>query len=365
MLTKKPLKINPKVMYVYIMLVQFLILLYLILPFTDPMVFLPFLITVFSMTLRWRFDLLPIYLLIDTSIVTIIGIIYPSSFLCLFIFAYYFAYKNKFTYMILLVLIGFILNDITYYLLLFQSILLGTILFQWSKDNNYHIDLTDSLRRRIYDLESIQSNLLADYQATERLSTLTERQRIAEILHDSLGHELTAAHLSIKAYKTLLENNKTNQAQITFEKIEKKIEHSLEQLKDTVKSIEPCIETGYNDLNNMIENYLYPIHFTHSGHILKLKSYIWQLILMSIKESLTNIIKYAHPSKITISLNVTDHIVRLMIENDGIKENSQERTNGNGLRYMRSRLEAINGSLSIQKQDTFKLIIIIPLENGR
>lgn len=38
--------------------------------------------------------------------------------------------------------------------------------------------------------------------------------------------------------------------------------------------------------------------------------------------------------------------------------------NGSGLRYMRNRLEAINGSLSVQIQDTYKLIIIIPIKDG-
>jgi signal transduction histidine kinase len=363
MTTKRPL-INPQTLYIFIMLVQLLILFSMIVPVDNPMVFLLFIFIVFSITLRWRFNLKPVYMLIDATIIIVISILYTPSYLCLFIFAYYFAYKNKFAYMIPLVLIGIIFNDSTYYLLLLQAILFGAILYLWSKDNVYNIDLTDSLRRRIYELELVQSHLLSDYQDTERISRLTERQRIAEILHDSLGHELTAAHLSIKAYKTLLEHNKQNQAQRTLEKIEKKIEYSLEQLKDSVKYIEPTVETGFNDLIHLIENYIYPIKFTHSGHVLKLKPYIWQLILMSTKESLTNITKHANPKNINISIDITDYIVRLVIENDGIKVNSNK-ISGNGLRYMRSRLEAINGSLSIQKQDSFQLIIIIPIQNGR
>ena len=85
---------------------------------------------------------------------------------------------------------------------------------------------------------------------------------------------------------------------------------------------------------------------------------------MSVKEALTNITKHAVPIHINLNLAVTDYIVKLTIENDGIR-NSNDKITGNGLRYMRSRLEAINGSVSIQKQDSFKLIIIIPIENGR
>ncbi|WP_313339657.1 histidine kinase [Sedimentibacter sp.] len=364
MLAKKPSNVNPQELYLIIMIMQFFILLNIIIPVSGPMVFLLFIFTVFSMILRWRFDLNPKYMLIDEGIIILISILYPSAHLFLFIFAYYFAYKNKFIYMIPIIITGFVFNYQTLYLLLMQAIIFGTILYLWSRDNAYNINLTDNLRRRIYELEQVQSHLLSDYQDTERISRLTERQRIAEILHDSLGHELTAAHLSIKAYKALIDNNKQEQAQNTLKKVEKKIEHSLKQLKDSVKYIEPYQEHGFSDLTYLIEKYTYHIDFTHSGDILKLKPYIWQLILISVKEALTNITKHATPEHITLKLAVTDYIVKLVIENDGIKDNS-DKISGNGLRYMRSRLEAINGSLSIQKQDGFKLIIIIPIENGR
>lgn len=364
MLTKKPLNINPQELYLIIMIMQFFILLSIIIPVSSPMVFLIFIFTVFSIILRWRFNLNPKYMLIDEGIIILISIWYPSAHLFLFIFAYYFAYKNKFIYIIPIIIIGLVFNYLTFYLLLIQAIVFGTILYLWSRDNAYNINLADDLRRRIYELEHVQSHLLSDYQDTERISRLTERQRIAEILHDSLGHELTAAHLSIKAYKALIENNKHEQAENTLKKVEEKIEYSLKQLKDSVQYIEPLLETGFNDLTYLIENYIYHIDFTHSGDVLRLKSYIWQLILMSVKEALTNITKHAVPKHISLNLAVTDYIVKLTIENDGIKD-SNDKITGNGLRYMRSRLEAINGSVSIQKQDSFKLIIIIPIENGR
>ena len=84
---------------------------------------------------------------------------------------------------------------------------------------------------------------------------------------------------------------------------------------------------------------------------------------MSVKEALTNITKHAAPHEITVNLTITDNIVKLVIENDGIISKDNKDT-GNGLRYMRSRLEAINGSLSIQKEHSFKLIIILPYETA-
>jgi signal transduction histidine kinase len=361
---RKPLHINPQISYIFIMLVQLLLLININIPVHDPMVFLLFVLTAFSLILRLRVKLKPTYMVIDMTIVLMVSIFNPNAFVFLIIFAYYYAYNNKYIYLLPLIIIGLILNDNIYYLLLIQAVLFGAILCQWSKDSIGDKEQLDSLRKRIYELELIQAQLLMDYKDTERISRLTERQRIAEILHDTLGHELTAAHLQVKAYKTLIDNNRHEQAQKTLIKIENKIEYSLTQLKDSVKYIEPLSETGLNDLTYLINNYLYPINFTHSGPIIILKPYLWQLITMSTKEALTNITKHAQPKFIRISLDVTDYIVRLIIENDGIKV-SKELVLGHGLRYMRNRLEAINGSLSVQKQEIFKLIITIPIENSR
>jgi len=385
MIARKPLKVDPHSAYVATLLLQFLVLLSVIIPVSDPMVFLLFLFTTVGMALRLKFHIKPAYMLIDVAVTASISFFYPPAYLCLFIYAYYFAYHNKLAYLAPLILMGILINDRTFYLALLQAVLLGAVLYQWLKDSTYYIGLDNSQRRHIYELESVQAQLLADYQDTETISRLTERQRIAEILHDNLGHELTAAHLSLRAYQTLIENNKPDQAQKALQKAEDKVGNALNQLKDSIRYIEPAQDTGFNDLTGLIDNYIYPINFTHSGPVLNLKPYIWQLILKSVKEALTNITKHAHPKTINITFEVTDYIVRLVIENDGLGTGARSgagagagagaglvaaggwgdvEVSGHGLRYMRSRLEAINGSLSVQRRDTFKLIIIIPIESG-
>ncbi len=364
---KKPFKIRPEILYLIIMLIQLLVLLVILLPFFDQTVFLLYLIIVFSIVLRWRTPIKPVYMLVDQLIFILLSLFYPITALYLFIFAYYFSHKNKLLYLIPLIFVGAIIpTGTTYYILIIQAILFGMILHHWENESNTSKDTIDHLRQHIYDLESIQARLLSDYKDTEKISRLTERQRIAEILHDNLGHELTAAHLSLKAYKTLLDSDQFKKAEETLNKAEERLENGLEQLKDSVNHIEPVYETGLDKLNHLCENFIHPIEFKHSGDFINLKPYIWQLILITVKEALTNITKHAKPSMVNISLEITDYIVRLVIENDGFKNNcdiiQKDVIKGNGLRYMRKRLEAINGSLSIQIQDTYKLIIIIPMQ---
>ncbi|KLE16541.1 histidine kinase [Clostridium sp. C8] len=365
MIAKKNFIIGPQIIYSFIMVIQLLILLIIIFhKLLNPMVFLLYLILIFSMVLRWRIKLKPCYMLIDLTFFLLTAAFYPPASIYLFVFAYYFSYKNKLIYTLPLIIVGLIVNEGSYYLLLLQGLLFGTILCHWERESTSNKNIMDHLRQHIYDLELVQSQLLSDYQDTDRISRLTERQRIAEVLHDSLGHELTAAHLSLKAYKSLIKSKQFERANITFSKSEKRLENALHQLKSSVKSIEPNLEIGLLDITNLCDNFIYPVEFVHSGNIFKLEPYIWQLILMSVREALTNITKHARPNKVNISLKITDYSVRMTIENDGIINNPRE-ISGNGLRYMRNRLEAVNGSLSIQRQGTFKLIIFIPFERSK
>lgn len=364
MFAKKPWDIDPQIIYLGVLALQFVLLFYLMTPMNNPMVFLFLLSTVFSMVLRWRIPIKPVYMWLDVAFIILAGFFYPQIFLCIIVVAYYFAYNYKLLYVFPLFSIGFLSQDSLFYWLLLQAVLFGTIMYYWSKSRAESNELTDDLRRRIYELELTQARLLADYQDAEKLSRLTERQRIAEMLHDDLGHELTAAQLSLRAYKTLLESGQIEKANETLPKIEQKLDYSLTQLKETVKQIEPTLDIGFHDLKHMVDEYTYPVQFTHKGSVQQIKPYMWQLMLMSVKEGLTNITKHANPHHIHIGLETTDFIVRLVIENDGVKAN-RGAIYGSGLRYMRNRLEAVNGSLSVQSDVWFKLIIIIPFETGR
>lgn len=361
-MAKKPIKLSVQVLYLLIMCFQLLILLVLLVPEFDVLVFLLFLLTSFSLVLRWRIEIKPIYMLIDQFVLIIVSLFYTQAIMYFFLLAYYFAYKNKLLYVIPSFIVGAInsYNEI-FYLLFIIAILFGIILYLWEKESNTNKELSDNLRERIYELEQTQYLLLMDNQDTEKVSRLSERQRMAEILHDNLGHELTAAHLSLKASNTLLNQDHLEKAKITLKNSEKRLDNALHQLKSTVSSLEPINEFGYEQLKSLIDNYMYPINFKQHGDVSKLKPYIWQLINVSFKEAFTNIIKHANPNFINVELDVTDNIVRVIIENDGINKTGD--TDGHGLRYMRNRIEAVGGSLSVQKTKTFKVIIIIPLND--
>jgi len=360
-LRRKTVESSPELIYMIFMLVQFMIMILILLDEASPWSFLLFLMAVLSIMIRWRFRIPEYYMLMDVSVNIVFSYFMPEVSVYLYLFVYYFIFHGKFRYSIIPLFSAFLLGgsntDVTY---VGGSLIAIIIIYLWKKDVLSQRQKTDDLRKRIYELEETQANLLLDYRATEQLTRLTERHRIAEILHDDLGHELTAAHLSLKAAVVILENENTK-AQDSVKKSMKRLETGLTRLKESVSQLEPLENSISLDINELIEAFPYKTELHIEGNMNHLPSFVIQLIHMSLKEALTNVVKHAKPTKVEVYLEITETIARLTVKNDGVIHENRIHPYS-GLRYMRKRLEAVYGSLSVQKVGkSYMLIVIIPV----
>ncbi len=217
----------------------------------------------------------------------------------------------------------------------------------------------DELRLKVHCLQEEEQHLLLDYQDAQQLSRLEERNHIARILHDSLGHELTAAHLTLKALGSLLQRNEVEKALDSQAKALVRLENSLDQLKLAVRQLQRDDDTANQRFRQLFEQFNYPVDLHQSGDIEVLDPAVQQVLYSAVKEALTNIAKHAKPAMVRAQLAITGTTTRLMLENDGLFDQKNEET-GNGLRYMRRRVEALGGSVAIQRDETFRLLITLP-----
>jgi len=79
-----------------------------------------------------------------------------------------------------------------------------------------------------------------------------------------------------------------------------------------------------------------------------------------LNESLTNAVKHAKPTYITVELDATKHLIRLQIQNDGVIQ--KDTPIGSGLRNLRYRTVAAGENLTIDKSDIYKLVCVIPIQ---
>ncbi|WP_194842145.1 sensor histidine kinase [Gracilibacillus salitolerans] len=219
----------------------------------------------------------------------------------------------------------------------------------------------DEQRRDRYELERIKNNLLEANQSVYQQAEIMERYRISRELHDHLGHDLTGASLALQAYEWIED---PKEAQKLIQEVRNRLERSTKSLRDTVHNMTPITLIGAEILENIVQNYqLVDIDFHKTGNMLLVSAHKWGLLEVCLKETLTNVSRHSNATKVKVDLQVTESIVRLSIQDNGIvKETSHT---GSGLRGLRIRARSMGGSLSISQKDGFLVVCVIPIDKER
>ncbi len=260
-------------------------------------------------------------MLIDASLLTMLSLSFPEATLLLSLYLFYFASHRNLLFCIpFAVYLVIVLQGLEMLVPLF-SLLLGALVGVWELERMQLIKEADEYRMRTHHLEAETEHLLLDYADAQYLSRLQEREQIAQILHDSLGgHELTAAHLSVKALDMLLERGgDVEKAKVSQEKIEQRLSSALAQLKLAVRQLEPDEKQVERSIARLFEEFVYPVQYTiRGGDVALVPPALQQILHSAIKEALTNVAKHANPTKVSASLDVNTTLVQLAMENDGL-----------------------------------------------
>ncbi|MDI6453609.1 sensor histidine kinase [Peloplasma aerotolerans] len=325
----------------------------------EPAVFFLMIVSVLLMVLRMRFHLQTHYLLIELALYIAVSFYFIEALYLLIPSISIWIYREKF-YLIgvyVLVWIGLLDFRYDYVVLALFSVFSSIILSFWSKDHMSVTKEIDQLREEKYTLEQERYHLLQTQEEISKLSVISERDRIAQKLHDDLGHELTGALLAIRAYETQIIDASKNES---FKALKNRIEKAVESLKETVHHTKP--EEVYNlehFKGKVHELAQYEISFVQKGIVNSLKVTHWHAFLSVLKEAYTNIQKHSKATEINVVLHVDEKIAKLSITNNhSIMKKNKE---GVGLHFMRRRIEALGGTLIVNPSYLFTLTCVIPI----
>ncbi|SCZ05771.1 sensor histidine kinase [Alkaliphilus peptidifermentans] len=220
----------------------------------------------------------------------------------------------------------------------------------------------DMERKARYELDQTRIKLLESSKDIAHLTEIKERNRIAREIHDSIGHNIAGILLQLQATEKLF--NKNNEKALDLlKKSVGGLAETLVHLRETVHNIKPKDNIGIEYIESIINHFQYcPVDIRFSGDFNKLPSSHMEIIASNIKESLTNITKHSKATKVNITIETNDMYTRLLIKDNGvgcskIKENM-------GLGGMRDRIKNVGGSISINGQDGFMIVCVIPVEMG-
>jgi signal transduction histidine kinase len=245
------------------------------------------------------------------------------------------------------------------------------------------------LRQREGELEDLVRQLVNAQEG--------ERQRIARELHDETGQKLTALAMGLAAVETNLsaprdgsrppdggEPGRVLQAQANAASLVRNLRNVADQaiveLRKVMSNLRPSLLDDLG-LAPTLRWYLkehgerHPdlqVHLEAGRLTRRLPSDAETVLFRVVQEALSNVVRHAHATKVTVTLAQGRDSVRLEVQDDGIGFDAgaigapaeQARASGWGLVGMRERAALVGGQFTIQSQvgRGTRVIVELPLQ---
>ncbi len=191
----------------------------------------------------------------------------------------------------------------------------------------------------------------------EQLAALAERERIARDLHDVLGHTLSVIVLKAELAGRLMERDPQRAAQEIAD-VERTARTALSEVRQAIggyrsQGLAAEVELARNTLQAA------GVALACESTLPKLTAAEETVLCLALREAVTNIVRHAHATHCLLRFATTeDRYHSVLIEDNGTHPMQQE---GNGLRGMRERVQALGGRFSICTDHGTTLLIELPV----
>ncbi|MFZ6659010.1 sensor histidine kinase [Undibacterium sp. TJN19] len=209
----------------------------------------------------------------------------------------------------------------------------------------------------------MNEKLFRKQEEVENLARIAERERISRDIHDVLGHTLSVIALKADLARKLIKTDLLACAS-ELSDIEQSARDTLGEVRSTVRnsranSVELELRVAKKALNaaevnmiSLIEQCTIPLPLEN-------------VIALSLREAVTNIIRHANASTCKITLSSDSQQIKLVIADDGLagKRDFLIRK-GSGLTGMTERIQALQGSLNIRHENGLTIEILLPIKGA-
>jgi signal transduction histidine kinase len=208
----------------------------------------------------------------------------------------------------------------------------------------------------------------------EFTAVLSERNRLAREIHDTLAQGFTATLLQLQLVRYAAERDQNSLAN-HLDKAEQLIRSNLKEARNSIWQMSPqVLETGnlVNSLKDILkqlsDGLVSATDFEVTGRVRRLPPIVESNVLRLGQEAITNAVKHAGAKCINVKIHFEDNQVVLMVRDDGRgfdPTNPPRSEGGFGLIGMQGRAKEIKGELKIRSmpQKGTELILSIPLED--
>jgi len=197
------------------------------------------------------------------------------------------------------------------------------------------------------------------HEELEHLAKVAERERIARDLHDVLGHTLSLITLKSELARKLVDRD-PERAKQEMQEVEITSRAALADVREAIRGYRSdgifaelararaALETA----GVSVECDTTPVPLSPAQE---------SVLALALREAVTNVVRHAEARRCNVILKRDNSLCTLEVADDGCGASGPE---GNGLRGMRERLEALGGSLRLLSSNGTRLIIDLPLASA-
>jgi signal transduction histidine kinase len=211
---------------------------------------------------------------------------------------------------------------------------------------------SEQRRELIRQLRETQEELA---RSERKAGILSERQRLAGEIHDTLAQGFTSIVMLLEAAEAIMPDE--HPALEYLEQARRTGRESLEQARRLVWELRPqalehasIADALKRTLFNWAHDTGLEVEFNQTGENLNLHPQVEITLLRTLQEALANVRKHARASRVSITLSFIGGLVVLDVQDDGegfvpddVLQAQAAPSHGYGLIAMRERLAKVNG----------------------
>ena len=216
------------------------------------------------------------------------------------------------------------------------------------------------------ELEESYKILKAQSEEIEKLTVEKERNRVAQEIHDYLGHSIVALNMNLDVAANIIEKDPKKAKEIIF-KSKNLAKDSMTSLRWAVyalrdkekhfvlkEAIEKLIENISHEDNISVD-------FQFDENVEELAPEYKNIIYRTIQEGLTNGIVHGKANRFNIIIYIKSNKVYITIEDNGL--GCKDIVKRNGLHGVEDRIDGISGDIEYITEvgSGFKIKVMIPI----
>jgi signal transduction histidine kinase len=214
-------------------------------------------------------------------------------------------------------------------------------------------------------LECALNTVQEQSQRLQHLALVEERNRMASEMHDTVGHTLTAAVLTLEQAESLVSHP---QAVQRLRQGKEQVRRGLSELRTSIRTIRTEARTKFT---LALDQLLDEIHLDTGLHFhviaesnVCLSPLQAGILLSAIKECTTNAIRHGKATHIDLLMGEHQGQVRLSLTDNGV--GSSKVQYGSGLSIMEERVQSVGGRVEIETApgDGFTVSLVIPISRN-